>query len=365
MKCGKSILSSEMQTRLRELINKNSSLPQIAQATGLRDDAALAEIVILLRSGHSITKNHLMHLVGVDDGMFNHIATLAEPTDFHSLDAIDKIKAKFCANTKITEHMLVLVLNYLRVRQYLKLANIPYFDPDEDKLVNAESLLRKFGDQTPFDPNASTSSSAANDLAMNDGDEFTDEMIDKIFVDWSAKETKENVPNEIEPAGLVEHTEAASTSHAQANKAHDVSVELIDEDMIDDIFVEWDQDAAKKTEHGKPSTSIAHNTTEALHVSNAKQDIPKSSTSNVIQSTLTNNAPAAIAANKPKVAAPRVYVRTKTQIKYCSDSDSEEENQPAPAKPQRPLPNWMAQRPASTALKNEESNAKRMKKASF
>lgn len=378
MKCGKSILSSEMQQRLRELIDSNTALPKIAQATGLREDAAVAETVILLRSGYNITKSHLMHLVGVDDGIFSHIKALAVPGDFHLLDSIDRIKAKFCANTKITDHMLVLVLNYLRVRQYMKMANMPYFDPDEDKLMNAESFLRKVVSKIAFDPVASTSSEAANDLSI-DGDEFDDDMIDKIFVDWSPEEATENVPADIGQAEIaepsVETRAIVSTSNVPAIQTggelvHDISVEeIIDEEMIDNIFVDWSEESAsapqKKNTQNENLQESKHSS-EALHECNTKQEIPKSFAENVTQSTSTINTSPSILVKKPKVVPQRVYVKQKTHVQYCSESDSEEENLPVAAKPQRSLPNWMAQRPATAAPKNEsESNAKRIKKAKF
>lgn len=369
MKCNKSILSSEMQKRLRKLIDSKSSHQQIAQAIGLRDDAIITEIVILLRSGYNITKSHLMHLVGVDDDIFEHIKTLAAPTDFHCVDTIDKIKEKFCTNTKITEHMLVLVLNYLRLRQYLKLANMPYFDADEDKLMNAEVFLRTNGNKISFDPsvNASTSSDVTNNIPM-DGDEFDDEMIDKIFVDWSPAESNENVPKNIErtetvePPVLIEHNVIASTSNANINETnaellHDISVEeIIDDEMIDDLFDDWSQEntnavKTKPIEIEKSATSIKENFIQSTHANSAA-------------------APSAVPIEVKKRKVERVFVRPKTQVKYCSDSDSEEENQPIIAKQQRALPNWMAQRPpstltASTASKTEEPTARRMKQLKF
>lgn len=348
LKCGKSILSSEMQTRLRELIDSKTSLPHIAQAIGLIDDAVIIEIVILLRSGYSITKNHLMHLVGVDDSIFNHITTLAAPGDFHCLDAIDTIKAKFCTNTKITEHMLVLVLNYLKVRQYLKLTNVPYFDPDENKLMNAKALIGNYGDKTPFD--ATATHNAAIDLSM-DGNEFDDDMIDKIFIEWGPEEADKHTSKEIEQVKIaappMKPIAIISPSKAHSQLVHDVSVEeVIDEEMIENIFVDWSPNDAEKTK------------IEALHETNIKHDIPKSSMEIADVS-------APIEAKKQKVTAPRVFVRPKTHVKYCSDSDSEEENQPAAVKPQRSLPNWMAQRPVSTAPGKEKTDAKRMKRAKF
>lgn len=380
MKCGKSILSSEMQQRLRTLIDSHTSLARIAQVTGLRDDAAVAEIIILLRSGYHITKIHLMHLVGVDDGIFSHIKALAAPADFHLLDSIDRIKAKFCANTKITDQMLVLVLNYLRVRQYLKMANMPYFDPDEDKLMNAEIFLRKIVGHIALNPVASTTSGAAND-SLKDGDEFNDDMIDKIFVEWSQEEATENLPTDIEqpqiaePSASVETTAIASTSNVQTNQTggelvHDISVEeIIDEEMIDEIFVDWseaDESAAQKKDTEYGTVPESRESTEALQESNTKHEVAKSFVENSTQSTNTINTSASTVVNKQKVAPQRVSVKQRTHVQYCSDSDSEEENLPVPAKQQRSLPNWMAQRPASATSKTEsETNAKRMKKAKF
>lgn len=367
MKCDKSILSSEMQKRLRELIDNKSSQQQIAQAIGLRDDSVITEIVILLRSGYNITQSHLKHLVGVDDDIFEHIKALAAPTDFHCLDTIDKIQEKFCANTKITAQMLVLVLNYLRLRQYLKLTNMPYFDADEDKLMNAEILLRTNGNKMSFAPSeiASTSTDVANDVSM-DGNEFDDEMIDKIFVDWSPEESNENVPKKIEqteavePSVLIEPNAVASTSNTHVNEtnaelARDISVEeMIDDEMIDDLFDDWNQEdtnvaKTKPIEIEKCATSIKENFIQSTHADSAA-------------------ASSAVTIEVKKRKVERVFVRPKTQVKYCSDSDSEEENQPVMAKQQRALPNWMAQRPKSsslTASKTEEPTARRMKQLKF
>lgn len=348
-----------MQKRLRELIDSKKSVPQIAQTVGLTDDAVISEIVILLRSGHNITKTHLAHLVGVDEGIFNHIKTLAGPSDLNGLDDIDKIKAKFCTNTKITGHMLQLALNYLRVRQFLEWTKTPYFDPDEDKLINAKLLLENYGDKSKFDFSAiaNASQNVVNELPM-DGDEFDDDMIDKIFVEWGPEEAKENASTQVEQEEIAEPpvkppVATASTSKAQPEVALDVSVEEdIDEEMIENIFVDWSQGDEKESK------------VEALHENNTQEAIPKSPTETVIQAS--SNVAPPVEAKKSKVTVPRVFVRPKTRVKYCSDSDSEEENQPAAVKPQRSLPNWIAQRPApAIPTANHENIPKRMKRAKF
>lgn len=368
LKCDKTTLSSEMQNRVRELVDDKISVVQISKATGLRDDAIIAEIIFLLRSGYCITKAHLTHLVGIDDGIFNHIKLLADSTDLHSLDEIDKLTEKFCAGTKITAHMLELVLNYLRVRQYLELTNAPYFDPDEDKLINAKMLVQKYIEKLAFDllPDASQIVDGNSEI---DGGEFSDEMIDNIFVDWSPEKATENEKNVEKKSDACERkpstnladsqtlSQTQAETHTQEHAVLDISTEEdIDKEMLDNLFVDWSQADAKSSK------------TEALHDSNSQQELPKQSSGSVIRAShaISGSSTALVEVKQPKATAARVFVRSKTRVQYCSDSESEEENQPAAGKSQRSLPGWMASQLTSTVSANQETVPKRtFKKPKF
>lgn len=134
-------LTPVTQSKLQKLINEKKSLEIIQNDLDLSEADAIDEIIILMRTGCPIQKHHLFHLVGVDDGMFTFIKDRATEDDLSNLDNLNEIKAKCCETTKITEPMLRLVLNYLKIRQLMETMNVPYFDIDENKLMNGNTLL--------------------------------------------------------------------------------------------------------------------------------------------------------------------------------------------------------------------------------
>lgn len=134
-------LTSVTHSKLQLFINEKKSLGFIQKELGLSEAESIDEIIILIRTGCPIQRHHLFHLVGVDDGMFTFIKDQATDEDLSNLDNLDEVKTKFCENTKITETMLMLVLNYMKVRQLMETMKVPYFDIDENKLMNGKALL--------------------------------------------------------------------------------------------------------------------------------------------------------------------------------------------------------------------------------
>lgn len=134
-------LTPTSQPKFQRRLNEKCSTATLQKEFNLTEEETIDEIIILIRSGCAIQKSHLFHLAGVDDAIFEFIKNEASDEDLASLDNLNEIKSKFCENTQITVQMLSLVLNYLKVRQLMKSMNVPYFDIDENRLINGKALL--------------------------------------------------------------------------------------------------------------------------------------------------------------------------------------------------------------------------------
>lgn len=146
---------SEQNTRqLKDLINENQSVASIATRMAFSSSEIVDEIVILIRSGFPITKTHLLHLLGVTDEMLIYINETVTSDDFATLSDISLIKGKFSNNPAISEQVLALVMNYLKVRQFFTSIGQPFFDIDKNQLVNGDALVRTM---PVLDPNAGSS----------------------------------------------------------------------------------------------------------------------------------------------------------------------------------------------------------------
>lgn len=126
---------------LHKMIDENLSLSGISIKMKRFESVIIDEIVILMRRGMLITRTHLKNLIGVSDDLFKHIKSNVTDDDLMNLDDVDRIRVRFSNKIEITGNMLVLVLNYLRVRQFLNSINVAYFDADENRLANAHVLL--------------------------------------------------------------------------------------------------------------------------------------------------------------------------------------------------------------------------------
>lgn len=141
LKTKSSQLPPQEARQFHRLIRDNQSLKSICQQMRRSELEIIDEIIILIRTGFVITKTHLEYLVGVTDEILRYLKSNLTDEDFMNLDNIGGVKAKFSTNPHITEQMLALVLNYLKVRQFLRSINIPFFDVDENQLVNGGVLL--------------------------------------------------------------------------------------------------------------------------------------------------------------------------------------------------------------------------------
>lgn len=133
--------SFSKQDRLKLLSNiiyQRKSLSELGKIFNVPLDQILNEIIILMRSGRPITKAHLNHLSRVTEELFKLNITC---DDLQNSENLSVIKAKCCENKKITDAMAKLVWNYLKIRNYLDILEIPYYDPDENKLMKVNSLL--------------------------------------------------------------------------------------------------------------------------------------------------------------------------------------------------------------------------------
>lgn len=141
LKVKQSTLLARELRRLQKLIQENQSLSIICMQM-LRDQKEIIdEIVIMIRTGFPITKSHLNHLVGVTGEILRYLKSNLTDEDFANLNNVSVIKEKFANDPNITVPMLSLVLNYFKIRQFLRSINVPYFDVDENQLVNGSTLL--------------------------------------------------------------------------------------------------------------------------------------------------------------------------------------------------------------------------------
>lgn len=129
--------------KLLELIENHQSFEDIQRESNIPESVLINEIVNFLRLGFSITKMHLFHLVHVDDESLAFIRGKATDEDLSQIDDISAIRDKYCDHTKITDRMLILTLHYLKVRNFLTIFKVPFFDVDSNEFINVEYLIKE------------------------------------------------------------------------------------------------------------------------------------------------------------------------------------------------------------------------------
>lgn len=164
LKIKASKLSPQEIRTLHKLIDENLPLSGISLKMKHFESVIIDEIVILMRRGMLITRTHLKNLIGVSDDLFKEIKSNVTDDDLMNLDDIDRIRVKFAHKIEITGNMLVLVLNYLRVRQFLDSIKVAYFDIDENRLVNAHVLL---GSNAHDSTASNTEQSKSTDIGLS------------------------------------------------------------------------------------------------------------------------------------------------------------------------------------------------------
>lgn len=307
MKMPKSVCPITVQQKIKELIAANKSMNDIVNAICLTPNKITIEIVILMRSGHNITKTHLSHLVGAHHDLFNKIKDRVAVTGFQSLDNLNRIKENFTDIDGITEHMLALVLNYLKVRHYFGLLDIPYFEREECELINAKVLL---GKNIIQHSDTELSSGLKNETLVSISNESQN---------YQMASTSNFVNRKEEPANEIEDSIQFS--------------QYIGDEPIDDIFDKWEDNQSDTKENNE------------LHAVTKTSDssIPILKSSKL---------------NKPK----RATAKSVSRIVYCSDSESDDEQHKEPTK--RAIPQWMSKAKGNTNNKNESSNSN-VKRARF
>lgn len=320
-------LSPQENRRLGKLIRDNQTLASICQQMNRPESEIIDEIVILIRTGCLITKTHLQHLVGVSDKILKYLKSNLTDEDLANLNNISEVKAKYATDTRITEQMLTLVLNYMKIRQFLRSINIPYFDVDENRLVNGSALLEakaiekvnskpEQSQPKPMNPGsqevAGKFSSNQNRQSSQSASQFSD-LLGEDEDDFAAAVANYDSTMELKPL--------------QSSQKTNQSVDL--------------KTFAVKQPAKMPTAQTKTTTTETTTTSTTKQPV----------------ATAAVAKKRPAVSS-------KYQVQYFSDSESDSESADNNEEPKnkRALPQWLTTKKGSaTSTANGQSNPIRKK----
>lgn len=319
-------LSSQEAHQLHKLIDENLPLSGISMRMNRFESVIIDEIVILMRRGMLITKTHLKHLVGASDDLFKHIKSTVTDDDLINLDDIDRIRVKFSNNILITGNMLTLVLNYLRVRQFLDSINLAYFDIDENRLVNGHVLLGSNAIET----NASNS-------------EQVDEKEKSTEVGPSS--SRDVLKYSYENSKQMESSKSKeSVSHWQ----------LENNDMqVDD---EW---------MNQVDESVTFKPLQLSQKPNQTNDIKQFEAKSPVKMPTAQTKASGVAGKKR--AAPKPTLK----IEYFSDSDSDgkDDNHNSDKQPQqtkRTLPQWMTtKKPTGSNVNSNTNQSSAVRKKSF
>lgn len=136
-------LSVQDRLKLLKHIEHHQSFENIQQESNIPESVLINEIVNFFRLGFTISKVHLFDLVHVDKASLTFIKENATDDDLNQLDDIGAIRGKFCDHTKITDRMLLLTLQYLKVRKFLTIIKVPFFDVDFNQFNNVEYLIKE------------------------------------------------------------------------------------------------------------------------------------------------------------------------------------------------------------------------------
>lgn len=325
LKTKSSQLPPQETRQFHRLIRDNQSLKSICQQMRRTELEIIDEIVILIRTGFVITKTHLEYLVGITDEILKYLKSNLTDEDFMNLDNIGEVKAKFPTNPQITEQMLALVLNYLKIRQFLRSINIPFFDVDENQLVNGSVLL---------------------------GSKTIEKI--KLGVDSTPQETEvgktfDSNHSSQRPTGAIPSTQNSQTSHM---------LDLLGEDEDDFAAAVADIESCIESTKIKPL--------QTSQTTNQKPEIKKFEAKNpmkmpAIQTKITTTT----------MAKKRNAPTSKYRVQYDSDSDSDasaDANANADAadynqEPQnkRALPEWLTTKRSTTTTSSGQPNAVRKK----
>ncbi|XP_031625025.1 Werner syndrome ATP-dependent helicase-like [Contarinia nasturtii] len=325
LKTKQSQLSPQETRHLHKLIRNNHALTDICKQINRTEPELIDEIVILIRTGFQVTKGHLAPLIGASDEILRYLKDNVTNEDFLNLDNVSEVKAKFSTNPHITEPMLMLVLNYLKVRQFLQSISVPYFDVDENRLVNGHTLL---GSKT-----------------------------------IAASQSQQNSQNEtLSNASGSGHT----PSDLDLSNQHDQSsmvLDLLEEDEDDFAAAIASFDSATEIMAAKPlHASQKVNQHQEIKKFEAKQPTKMPSAHSKIPETKTETTTTTASTKRPKATLKKRPAATYA-IQYLSDSDSDEPkaDEQEPQK-KRVMPQWLTSKRSTTT--NSKPNPVQ-KKSSF
>lgn len=312
LKTKQSQLSPQDTRHLHKLIQDNHKLGDICAQINRPQPEVIDEIVILIRTGFPVTKVHLANLVGATDEILRFLKSSLTDEDFLNLDNIAEVKAKFATNTHITEELLVLVLNYFKVRQFLNSINVSYFDVDENQLVNGKVLL---GSKTIKAVESQSNEGKANqsqvsDLLQEDEDDFAAAIANLDSVSGLAIVNPSQTTNQYQNIKKFEAEEPTKMSQTQ-NKGPAKMPTL---------------------QNKEPAKVLATQNKEPVKMP-------------LIQTKTTT-------ANNKRPAAKR-YASTssKYSVRYMSESDSDSADEQAPQN-KRAVPQWLTTKPSTTTTNN-------------
>lgn len=311
--------------QLQKLIyEKNLSLSTIAMQMNRFDTVIIDEIVIMIRSGLPIRKKHLNHLVGVTDELLDHIKSNITDYDFANLDDIPSILSKFTQIPQITEKMLTLVMHYLKVRQFLESINVPFFDIDDNRLVNGRALLgSKSIDKD--DSNVDQSNVSKVELPME-----VDSSSSQAYLQNSQKEQ------------FVENAKSSGSVTSSQNSQSSWNLQLSEEDS----FLTQVMDDIENKTNSKP-LQASQKTNQNNNIKQFEPIPPSKMYAQTETTTKTSNR----VAGKKRTAVQKVQ--------YLSDSDDDDDDK-KPPQTKRVLPQWLTtKKPATTNA--SQSNVTRKK----
>lgn len=328
LKIKESKLTSQEIRQLHKLIDENMPLSGISIRMKRFESVIIDEIVILMRRGMLITKTHLENLVGATDELFNQIKSNVTDDDLTELNNIDHIRVKFSQNIEITGNMLVLVLNYLRVRQFLDSINVAYFDVGENRLVNGNVLLGSKAIDTNSEQIKKSDKSLEIGSSSSQG-----------LLKYSYENSKQMECSKVTES--VSSNQNGTTCHSSTHPKPGNSLMQVD-----------NNDSEPKIE------SFAFKPLQTSQKTNQSNDIkPNIEVKSSVQVPSTQNNASGIVNNK------RAAPKSTFKIQYLSDSDSDgkddnDNDDKQPKQTKRTLSQWMTtKKPTSSNNNTNQSSA--------
>lgn len=129
------------------LIKLNKQKSEMCEALNFSEEQFLGAVQRLVENGHTISKNLIKILCDIETVDFNQLrSNISDDTLRSGLlrDVLLKeIQLNYQRSTEVELNLefIRLMVTYYKVRDHLNLANIPYFDFDDQSLQNAMQLI--------------------------------------------------------------------------------------------------------------------------------------------------------------------------------------------------------------------------------